>query len=122
LIGDGPGPGRIAVPTETGQLMVETDEIDWIEAEDYYAGIHAGGKQYRVRESLNALESRLDPSRFVRVHRSAIVRLSQVRELDVTGSDESEATVLLKDGTRLPVSRRRLPQVKALLSLPGNRP
>jgi two-component system LytT family response regulator len=105
----------IAVPTATGQLLIDGDDIDWIESEDYYAGIHAGGKRYRVRESLSALESRLDPARFVRVHRSAIVRLDQVRELIVDPSPEAEAVVVLRDGTRLPVSRRRLSQVKALL-------
>lgn len=120
LLESGAG-GRIAIPTEAGQLLIETDEIDWIEAEDYYAGIHAGEKHLRIRESLTALESRLDPTRFVRIHRSAIVRLDQVRELKSGASDESEATVVLRDGTRLPVSRRRLGQLKELLRSPTRR-
>ncbi len=115
------GSNRIAVPTEAGQLLIDPAEIDWIEAEDYYSGIHAKGKRYRIRESLSALESRLDPARFVRVHRSAIVRLEQVRELTVDGSVDREAVVVLRDGTRLPVSRRRLAQVKALLRPPARR-
>lgn len=111
----GRGSGRLVVSTETGDLMLELDQIEWIEAEDYYAGIHAAGKRYRIRESLTALEERLDPARFVRVHRTAIVRLDQVRELRLDDSADAEAAVILKDGTRLPVSRRRLPQVRALI-------
>jgi two-component system LytT family response regulator len=103
------------VSTETGDLMLDLDQIEWIEAEDYYAGIHAGGRRYRIRESLTALEERLDPARFVRVHRTAIVRLDQVRELRLDDSADAEAAVILKDGTRLPVSRRRLPQVRSLI-------
>ena len=105
---------RIAVPSEDGELLLDAGDIDWIEAQDYHAGIHAGGKRYRVRQSLSALEARLDPSRFVRVHRSAIVRLDQVREW--RGPDSGgEAIVVLRDGKELPVSRRRLAQVKSLL-------
>lgn len=115
LDGEARGANRIAIATGTGQLLIDADEIEWIESEDYYAGIHSGGKHYRLRESLAALEARLDPARFLRVHRSAIVRLDQVRELIVEGDDDAEAVVVLRDGTRLPVSRRRLPQVKAQL-------
>ena len=125
----GPEPGNrrslagtsIAVPTESGELLIDADEIDWIEAEDYQAGIHAGRRHFRVRESLAALEARLDPARFVRVHRSAIVRLDQVREWKAGGSDR-DAVVVLRDGTELPVSRRRLAEVKSLLRPPGKRP
>ncbi|HEV8123547.1 MAG TPA: response regulator [Gemmatimonadales bacterium] len=118
LDGEARGANRIAIATETGQLLIDADEIEWIESEDYYAGIHAGGKHYRLRESLSTLETRLDPARFVRIHRSAIVRLDQVRELIVDGDDDAEAVVVLRDGTRLPVSRRRMPQVRALLRSP----
>jgi two-component system LytT family response regulator len=124
----GPEPGdrrsrgglSIAVPTESGELLIDSEEIDWIEAEDYYAGIHAGGRHYRVRESLSALETRLDPARFVRIHRSAIVRLDMVREWKAGGS-ERDAAVILRDGTELPVSRRRFSEVKALLRPPARR-
>ena len=81
------------------------------------SAIHAGKNPYRVRESLAELESRLDPALFARINRSALVRLDQVRRWK-TGGSESEATVVLRDGTELPVSRRRLAQVKALLRPP----
>ncbi len=106
---------RIAMTTESGQLLIEPDEIDWIEAEDYYVGIHVSGSRHRIRESLSELEKRLDSAQFIRVHRSAIVHLTQVRELRLDGPPGGETVVVLRDGTRLPVSRRRLAQVKAML-------
>jgi two-component system LytT family response regulator len=109
------GGGRIAVPTERGELMIDIAEVVWVAAQDDQSLVHAGGKRYPVRESLATLEARLDPAQFVRVHRSAIVRLDQVRELRLGGSAGAEAAVVLRDGTRVPVSRRRLAQVKALL-------
>jgi two-component system LytT family response regulator len=108
------GGDRIAVSSAHGQLLLDAGEIDWIAADDYYAAIHARGTRYRVRESLSALETRLDPARFVRIHRTAIVRLDIVRELK-TQSGETGAVVVLRDGTRLPVSRRRVARVRSLL-------
>ena len=113
-----PPGGRIAVPTADGTLLLDQAEIDWIEADDDCAKIRASGKRHRVRESLTALEARLDPARFARIHRSTIVRLDHVRELRAAG-DDGEATLVLRDGTALPVSRRRLPEVRALLRAPG---
>jgi two-component system, LytTR family, response regulator len=100
---------RIVVPTANGEIVLDASEVDWIQAEDYYAAIYALGKRHLIRESLASLEERLDPGHFVRVHRSAIVRLDRVRELRSTGI--GEWVVVLRDGTRLPVSRRRKEQV-----------
>src|SRR5256885_750638 len=102
------------VPTARGGRLLEAAEIDWIEAQDDHAGVHVGGKVYRLRASLSALEARLDPARFARVHRSAIVRLDQVREWK-TGAAERDAAVVLRDGTTLPVSRRRVAAIRRLL-------
>jgi two-component system, LytTR family, response regulator len=85
-------------------VIVDVDEVVWIEAEDYYAAIYARGRRHLLRESLASLESRLDPARFVRAHRSAIVNLGQVREI-------ADSLIVLRDGTRLPLSRRRREQV-----------
>ncbi|MDF2772322.1 MAG: LytTr DNA-binding region [Geminicoccaceae bacterium] len=104
---------RLIVPTSTGDLVLDVDEIDWIQAEDYYAAVHARGRRHLIRESLASLEQRLDPTRFARVHRSAIVRLDRVREMRSAGA--GEAVLLLRDGTRVPVSRRRKEQVSALI-------
>lgn len=103
---------RVAVPTAQGELLLDASEIDWIEAREDCADVHAGPERYRVRASLAALERRLDPLRFVRIHRSAIVRLDHVRELRTSGPDGA-TVVHLRDGTELPVSRRRLSGLKA---------
>jgi two-component system LytT family response regulator len=108
------GPGAaIAVPTTNGERLLDPGEIDWIEARDYYVTIHTADGAYRVRESLTALETRLDMARFVRIHRSMVVRLDQIREWSV--GPAGGAAAVLRDGTRLPVSRRRLAQVKSLV-------
>lgn len=104
--------GVVIVPTPTGDLVVEAEEIDWIRAQDYCAVVHAGGRRHVIRESLASLERRLD-SGFVRIHRSAIVRLGRIRELRTTPA--GSGVVLLRDGTRLPVSRRRRARVAAML-------
>jgi two-component system LytT family response regulator len=114
----GPSGVRIAVPSESGELLIDEREIDWIAADGDHARIHAGQHQHRVRESLAALEARLDPAQFVRIHRSFVVRLDQVRRWK-SGASESEALVVLRDGTELPVSRRRLARLKGLLRPEG---
>ena len=97
-------PPALIVSLPHGQLALDASEVDWIEARDYCACIHAGDRRYLIRESLSSLERRLD-ERFCRVHRSAIVRLAQVREIRTTLSDGIVA--ILKGGARVPVSRRR---------------
>jgi len=91
---------RLVVPTSTGDLVIPVAEIDWIGADDYYACVHAGGRDYLLRESLMSLEARLDTRRFARVHRSAIVQVDRVREL-------RGCEVVLRNGSRIPVSRRK---------------
>ena len=102
----------LVVPTGESDLVIPAAEIDWIGAEDYYARLHVGTKTYLLRESLSSLETRLNPSRFVRIHRAAIVQLDRVRELRTTmrGGD-----AILRDGSHLPVSRRKRPLLDRLL-------
>jgi two-component system LytT family response regulator len=96
--------GRLVVPVPGGSVMLPFAEIDWIEADDYYARIHAGARQYLLREPLSSLESRLDATRFVRIHRSVIVQIDRVREFKHAAGG---LWVVLTDGHRIPVSRRR---------------
>lgn len=100
---ESPSTRQLVVATASGQRIVMLDEIDWIAANDYYVTVHAAGRRYLLRESMASLEGRLDPARFVRVHRSAMVNIARVREMRSTGAD----VVVLQDGTKLPVSRRR---------------
>ncbi|HET7038647.1 MAG TPA: LytTR family DNA-binding domain-containing protein [Gemmatimonadales bacterium] len=106
---------RIAVPTPGGIRLLQDGEVDWIKAEDDYVVVHAGGARYRVRQPLSRLAARLDARRFVRVHRSCVVRLDQIRDL-VAGATDGTAAVCLRDGTVLPVSRRRLAAVRDRLA------
>lgn len=99
------GAAPLIVNTRAGDLLLDQTEIEWIEADDYYSAIHAGGRRHLLREALVSLELRLDVARFVRAHRSAIVNLGFVREL--RGASGAETVLVLKNGTRIPVSRRR---------------
>ncbi|HJU65121.1 MAG TPA: LytTR family DNA-binding domain-containing protein, partial [Gemmatimonadaceae bacterium] len=74
-------PRRLVIDTGGAELILDIAEIMWIEADDYYAAVHARGRRYLIRESLSSLEERLDRTQFVRVHRSAIVNLAQVSEI-----------------------------------------
>ena len=83
--------------------FVNADEVDWIEAADYYAQLHTGKKTHLIRETLNRLETQLDPSKFIRIHRSTIVNTSRIKELK--RHFQSEFIVILHDGTNLKMSR-----------------
>jgi len=107
---------RLVIPERGRTVVVPVDEVSWIEADDYYVTVHAAGRRHLWRESLAALEERLDPRRFVRVHRSAIVNVDRVREVE-HGRD-GRATVRLDTGVRVPVSRSRRDEVLERL-VPG---
>jgi DNA-binding LytR/AlgR family response regulator len=96
---------RIAVSIGNRTTVISVDEIDWIEARSYYARLHVGARHFLIRQSMNALEERLDPKRFARIHRSTIVRLDRVTELQPL--DRRSYVVVLRDGRRLMMSRRR---------------
>jgi two-component system LytT family response regulator len=104
---------RVLVKTGGRVLFIRADEIDWIEAADYYVKLHVAGKVHMLRESMAALEARLDPELFFRVHRSAIVNLERVRELQPFS--RREHVLVLRDGTRLRLTRSRRERLAALL-------
>jgi two-component system LytT family response regulator len=103
---------RIVVLTSSGKLILNADEVDWIEADDYYAAIHARDARHLVRESLASLEQRLNRKSFLRTHRSAIVNVERIGEVR---KEKGETLLVLKNGTRVPVSRRRRAEVTRLL-------
>jgi two-component system LytT family response regulator len=107
---------RLVVKGEGRTMLLDVGEIDWIEAANYYAKLHLGARTHLMRTSLGSLESRLDPSRFFRLHRSAIVNLDRVREL--RPSFHGEHVVVLRDGTRLRLPRARRDGLAALLRQP----
>lgn len=89
------------------------DEIDWIEAADYYALLHVGGRSYSLRESLSELEAKLDPAKFARIHRSAIVNVERIRQLQPQQTGDYQ--VILLDGTKIRMSRRRREKLSNIL-------
>lgn len=94
---------RLAI-RDTGRVVfLDVEEIEYIEAADYYVQIHAGGKAYLHRETMQSLEARLDPERFMRIHRSAIVNSRRIRELRSEG--RRELVVVLTGGAELRVAR-----------------
>jgi two-component system, LytTR family, response regulator len=99
----GPRPDRLLVPQGKGMVPLAVADITWIRAEGDYARIHAKGGSYLVYRTLTELEARLDPAQFLRVHRSTIVRLDGI--VEVQPADNSRYRVTLTDGTTLIVSR-----------------
>jgi two-component system LytT family response regulator len=105
---------RLIVKSAGRVVFLRAAEIDWIEAADYYASLHVGGRTHLLRRSMADLERELDQQTFCRIHRSAIVNMARVRELRVDLNGEYE--VALEDGTMLKLSRTYREQLQAKLS------
>lgn len=95
---------RISVQMAERTIVIPVADIDWIRADDNYVRIHAGGVTYLHRETLRHLHASLDPNQFLRIHRSTIVNMERIRE--VHALFQGHAEVVLRDGTRLDLSRR----------------
>jgi two-component system LytT family response regulator len=122
-----PGPGPASGAVSAGQpyltrlvvknagrvIFVRVDEIDWIEAADYYVRLHVARKSHLLRETMSALEGQLDPSRFFRVHRSAIVNLDRL--VEIQPYFHGEHVLVLQDGSKLKLSRSRKEKLEAVL-------
>lgn len=104
---------RLTVTNNGRILFVPVADIDWIEAEGNYARIHVSRKSYDVRETLHALMEKLDPREFVRIHRSTIVNLQRVRE--VQPWFQGSHIVVLQSGEELRMSRYQRAAVQRLL-------
>jgi two-component system LytT family response regulator len=96
-------PERLLLKHEGTVVVVLADDIDWIEAADNYVKVHTRTGRYMVREALKQIEAKLDPARFARAHRSAIVHLSRVKSLDPLTA--GEYIITLTTGARLTLSR-----------------
>lgn len=94
---------HLLVPTGARTVVVPVDTVDWIGADDYYAVLHVGPRTHLLRQTLTTLSAELDPKRFVRVHRSAIINLRFIRALEKTR--DGGTAVVLADGATVPVSR-----------------
>jgi two-component system, LytTR family, response regulator len=96
-------PGRLAIPKNGRVLFVATKDIDWIEAEGNYVRLHVGNREHEFRETLAGLEEKLNPSEFLRIHRSTIVNIQRIKEIQAWFHGHHR--VLLEDGTELRMSR-----------------
>lgn len=94
---------RMVARTNGRILILRVDDVDWVEAAANYVRVHIGAKQYLVRETMTNLETRLDPDRFLRIHRSMIVRKDRIKELEPLF--QGDYSIILVDGTRLTSSR-----------------
>ena len=105
---------RFMVRTGARVHFIKASDVDWIAADDYYVKLNVAGKSHLLRASMNDLETRLDPQKFLRVHRSTIINFDRVKELHQ--NPNGEYVVVLKDGTELKPSRSRRDRLEELLT------
>jgi len=102
---------RLVVKTGGRIVFLKVEDIDWIEAAGNYLTLHVGTASHLIRETMNDLESRLDPAQYLRIHRSTMVNIDRIREMQPLF--HGDFTVILMNGTRLMLSRNyksRLPR------------
>jgi two-component system, LytTR family, response regulator len=113
-VASGEKPGERILIKSSGEIFfLKADEIDWIEAEGDYMKFHVSGRTHLMRDTMARLEARLDPKRFIRIHRSTIVNIDRLRKL--SPSFAGEYAVILHDGTKLKLSRGYHERIAALL-------
>jgi two-component system, LytTR family, response regulator len=95
---------RIIIRSAGRISFLRVEEVDWVEAADNYVRLHAGRESHLIRESLQSLERRLDPAKFLRIHRSTIVNIDRIQELRPLF--HGDYTLTLVDGTELSLSRK----------------
>ena len=105
---------RLVIKSGGRVSFLTTEEIDWIEAADYYVLLHVGAKTHLLRETIANLEARLDKRKFLRVHRSTIVNLERVKDWQLQCS--GDCSVTLRDGTQLKLSRRRRKALETMMA------
>lgn len=115
-----PGQGgwltRIVVKKTGSTILLPVEDIDWIESADYCVRIHARGRTHVVRETMQRLEERLDPTRFFRVHRSGIVNIDRIKEIQP--AFHGDLVLLLHDGSQVRLARSRRSALEERLGQP----
>jgi len=107
---------RLVMKSNGCITFLDVNEVDWLEAAGVYIYLHAGPKRHLYRSSVTQLLQRLDPQRFVRIHRSAAVNTARIREL--RSLSHGDFALILKDGTELTLSRAYRSQIEAWLRQP----
>jgi two-component system LytT family response regulator len=111
---------RFLVKERDRTRVVDAQDIDWIGAADDYVELHVGGQAHLLRESMNELEGRLDPEKFFRAHRSAIVNLERVREIHPLFRGDCD--LVLEGGRRVRLTRTRRAEFERLFTAPPGGP
>ena len=106
-------PERLAVKSQGRVLLLKLDEIDWIEAADNYVNVHVRNESHLMRETMTSLAARLGPKNFIRISRSALVNVDQIKELQPLF--HGDYAVILQNGTRLTLSRTYREKAQQLL-------
>ena len=104
---------RLVVKSAGRLFFLRTEEIDWIESSGNYVCLHVGNETHLLRETMSSLEARLDPTAFIRIHRTAIVNVDRIKELQPLFHGEYE--VVLRGGARLTLSRSYRDRLQCLL-------
>ena len=104
---------RLVIKNGGRVFFLESGEVNWIEAEGNYVRLHTDKKAHLLRETISSLEEQLDPKKFLRVHRSTIVRIDSIRELQPWFHGEYH--IILHDGTKLTLSRNYREQLQTVL-------
>lgn len=107
---------RFLIPARDKSIVVDSAQIDWIEAADCYVSLHVGATSHLVRQTMDEIEQQLDARQFFRVHRSAIVNLDRVREIHPLF--RGDCALVLADGRRVKLSRSRRREFEALFAQP----
>lgn len=97
-------PERFLVRKLGKEFLVAANEVEWLQAQANYVNLHVRGRDYPLRTTMAAIETRLDPARFVRVHRSYMVNLDCIGEIEPL--DTGDARIVMRDGNSIPCSRR----------------
>ncbi|MBI3229791.1 MAG: response regulator [Burkholderiales bacterium] len=105
--------GRILIRDGSKVHVLTVDKVDFIEAQDDYVQVHSEGKAFLKNQRLSELESQLDGSRFLRIHRSYLLNLDRLERIEQASKDSHQA--LLKDGSRLPISRSGYQKLKGMM-------
>jgi two-component system LytT family response regulator len=113
---DQPKTDRLVVKSGGRLFFLRADEIDWIEASGNYVRLHVGTTSHLLRETMNAIEGRLDPEKFFRIHRSRIVNMERIQEMQPWLN--GEYAVVLRTGTRLTLSRGYREKLQERLARP----
>ncbi len=113
LTANGSVPARLLVRRGRRMMFVATNDVDWFDAQGNYVRLHIGGKEHLLRSTMAALEARLDPAIFVRVHRSAIVNVDRIAHIEPYL--HGEFTIAMRDGTRLTTSAGHSGRLREML-------